>query len=63
MKNNVRFYFDYISPFAYLAYVRLQTLQTQFDLNIEYCPVLFAGLLNHWGHKGPAEIPPKREFI
>jgi 2-hydroxychromene-2-carboxylate isomerase len=21
---------------------------------------LFAGLLNHWGQKGPAEIPPKR---
>lgn len=23
-------------------------------------PVLFAGLLKHWGHKGPAEIPAKR---
>ena len=23
-------------------------------------PILFAGLLNHWGQKGPAEIPPKR---
>jgi 2-hydroxychromene-2-carboxylate isomerase len=24
--------------------------------------VLFAGLLNYWGHKGPAEIPQKRLF-
>jgi 2-hydroxychromene-2-carboxylate isomerase len=23
-------------------------------------PVLFAGLLNHWGGKGPAEVPAKR---
>lgn len=32
--------------------------------NILICfkPVLFAGLLNHWGHRGPAEIPRKREF-
>jgi 2-hydroxychromene-2-carboxylate isomerase len=25
-------------------------------------PVLFAGLLNHWGQKGPAEIPAKRQW-
>ncbi len=24
--------------------------------------MLFAGLLKHWGHKGPAEIPAKRDF-
>jgi 2-hydroxychromene-2-carboxylate isomerase len=24
--------------------------------------VLFAGLLNHWGQKGPAEIPAKRQW-
>ncbi len=24
--------------------------------------MLFAGLLNAWGHKGPAEIPPKRTY-
>lgn len=29
---------------------------------IEYRPILFAGLLNHWAHKGPAEIPSKRRF-
>jgi 2-hydroxychromene-2-carboxylate isomerase len=28
--------------------------------DLRYEPVLFAGLLNHWGQKGPAEIPPKR---
>ena len=24
--------------------------------------MFFGGLLNHWGHLGPAEIPPKREW-
>jgi 2-hydroxychromene-2-carboxylate isomerase len=51
-------YFDFISPFAYLGLVRLAPLAARLDLR--YRPVLFAGLLNHWGQKGPAEIAPKK---
>jgi len=29
---------------------------------VNYKPVLFAGLLAHWGQKGPAEIPAKRRW-
>lgn len=29
---------------------------------MEFVPVLFAGILNHYGHVGPAEIAPKRRF-
>jgi len=29
---------------------------------VEFMPVLFAGLLNHFGQKGPAEIDSKRRF-
>jgi len=29
---------------------------------VNYRPVLFAGLLAHWGQKGPAEIEPKRAW-
>jgi len=57
-KTNVVWYFDFISPFAYLQFEKLDQLQSQFV--IEYRPVLFAGLLNHWGQLGPAEIEPKR---
>lgn len=51
-------YFDFISPFAYIGLARLGRLSEK--LEIRYRAVLFAGLLNHWGQKGPAEIPPKR---
>ena len=51
-------YFDFISPYAYIGLIRLGRLSQQ--LQIRYRPVLFAGLLNHWEHKGPAEIPAKR---
>lgn len=53
-----RWYFDVISPFAYLQFQQLGRLQER--LRIELCPVLFAGLLKHWGQLGPAEIPGKR---
>ena len=51
-------YFDVISPFAYLQLARFDRLPG--DLDVTYRPVLFAGLLGHWGHKGPAEIEAKR---
>jgi 2-hydroxychromene-2-carboxylate isomerase len=54
-------YFDFISPFAYLQFSRLSQLPA--DLRVTIKPVLFAGLLEHHGHKGPAEIPSKRRFV
>ena len=53
-------YFDFVSPFAWICLHRLKELPS--DLAIEYRPVLFAGLLNHWGQKGPAELPAKRRY-
>jgi 2-hydroxychromene-2-carboxylate isomerase len=54
-------YFDFISPFAYLQFSRLSQLPA--DLRVTMKPVLFAALLEHHGHKGPAEIPSKRQFV
>jgi 2-hydroxychromene-2-carboxylate isomerase len=54
------FWFDPISPYAYLAFERLPEALAGISHAVEYRPVLFAGLLQHFGHKGPAEIAPKR---
>lgn len=51
-------YFDVISPFAYLHLKQFRQLPA--NLEVEYVPVLFAGLLKAHGHKGPAEIAAKR---
>ena len=58
--TQVDWYFDVISPFAYLASQRLETLPG--EVALRPVPVLFAGLLDHWHTKGPAEIPPMRRF-
>lgn len=57
--KQVVWHFDFVSPFAYLQSCHLDDF---LEVAVVRCkPVLFAGLLKHWGHKGPAEIPPKRK--
>ena len=58
--KNANWYFDFLSPFTYLQNCRIDEFSP--DLNIQRKPVLFAGLLKHWGTKGPAELPAKRLF-
>jgi len=58
----VTFWFDPVSPFAYLAFERLPQALEGCSYAVNYRPVLFAGLLANWGQKGPAEIEPKRAW-
>lgn len=56
------FWFDPISPYAYLAFEHLPQALEGCSYAVDYRPVLFAGLLGHWGQLGPAEIEPKRAW-
>src|SRR5690349_21521953 len=58
--RTVDWYFDFISPFAFLQADLLAS--HPLPLPIVCKPVLFAGLLEHWGQLGPAEIEAKRRF-
>ena len=60
--KHLTFYFDVISPFSYLAFERLPQVLEGVSHSVDYQPVLFAGLLSHWGQKGPAEIESKRAW-
>jgi 2-hydroxychromene-2-carboxylate isomerase len=57
---DVDFWFDPISPYAWLAARQLERIDARASVRIR--PVLFAGLLNHHGNVGPAEIPTKRAY-
>ncbi|MFC3714668.1 2-hydroxychromene-2-carboxylate isomerase [Luteimonas soli] len=57
--KSVDWYFDFISPFAYLQWQAVKRME---GVAVTCRPVLFAGLLSHHSHKGPAEIPAKRLF-
>lgn len=63
MRRSIAFYFDVISPYAYLAWTRIHALAERHQREVEPVPILFAALLDHFGHKGPAEIAPKRIYV
>lgn len=51
-------YFDVVSPFAYLQWKTRERLAG--IVRLRPVPVVLGALLAHWEQKGPAEIPPKR---
>ena len=50
----IEFVFDFISPYAYLAFKQLSALKAECAVDVQLVPVLFAGLLNAHGNVGPA---------
>ena len=60
--KQLTFHFDFISPYAYLAFEKLPEALKGLSYRVDYRPVLFAGLLKHHGQLGPAEIASKRDW-
>jgi 2-hydroxychromene-2-carboxylate isomerase len=56
------FYFDFISPYAFIAWTQVHAIAERNGRTVTPIPVLFAGLLDAHGTKGPAEIPAKRAY-
>ncbi len=60
--KHITFYFDVISPYAYLAFEQLPKTLEGISHSVTYKPVLFGAMLQHFGQLGPAEIAPKRTW-
>ncbi len=63
MSKKLDFYFDFVSPYSFLAFEMLRRLEKKGLLSIEYKPVLLGGLHNLHGIKAPAFIPAKAKFM
>jgi 2-hydroxychromene-2-carboxylate isomerase len=61
MTKEIDFYFDFISPYAYLAHKKIQSLPK--DIRINYKPILLGGLHNLEGITAPAFIKPKLKHM
>ena len=59
----IRFYFDYESPNAYLAWTQLPKLAQRYAFTIDPVPILYAALLDAHGQLGPAESPAKGRWM
>jgi 2-hydroxychromene-2-carboxylate isomerase len=60
--KHISFYFDFISPYAWLAFQALPQALQGISHTVTYKPVLFGAMLKHHGQLGPAEIPSKRDW-
>ena len=63
MSDSVRFLFDFVSPYSYLASTQIRALAQSHGRDVDAVPVLFAGMLDATGNRGLAEIPAKREYM
>lgn len=63
MASPIELYFDFISPYAYLAWTQIHRLAEKHHAVVVPRPILFAALLDANDTKGPAEIPAKRIWV
>ena len=60
--KEIHFYFDVISPYAWLAFQALPKSLEGISHTVRYHPVVFGAMLKHHGQLGPAEMPGKRDW-
>ena len=60
MIKEIDFYFDFISPYSYIAHKKIKTIES---VNFNYKPVLVGGLHNLQGITAPAFIKAKLKHM
>lgn len=59
----IDFFFDFLSPYAYLAWTQVHEVARRHGASVRPVPTLLAALLAHGQTRGPAEIPAKRVYV
>ena len=57
------FYFDFGSPYSFIAHKRIEIIEKENEIKIKYKPVLLGGLLKLAGIKANADIPVKGRYM
>ena len=57
------FYFDFVSPYSFLAHKEIRKIENKEGIKIKYIPILLGGLHNLHGIKAPAFIPAKAKHM
>ena len=63
MIKSFDFYFDFVSPYSFIAHKEIRKIEKKESFKIKYKPILLGGLHNLHGIKAPAFIPPKAKFM
>ena len=57
------FYFDFVSPYSFLAHKEIRKIENRASIKVKYKPILLGGLHNLHGIKAPAFIPAKARHM
>jgi len=63
MTKSIDFYFDFISPYSYLAHKKINSIKKKKSTPFNYKPILVGGLHNLQGITAPAFIKPKLKHM
>jgi len=63
MAQQVEFFFDYGSPFSYLADTQLAALERRTGATIVYRPMLLGAVLKETGNASPITVPAKGRYM
>ena len=57
------FYFDFVSPYSFIAHQEIKKIEKSDSVKIKYKPILLGGLHNLHSIKAPAFTPAKAKFM
>jgi 2-hydroxychromene-2-carboxylate isomerase len=62
MAKQIEFFYDYLSPFSYLADIQLPAIARRTGAEIVYRPILLAAIMKATGNSGPLVIQGKGAY-
>jgi len=57
------FYFDFASPYTFIAHKKIRKIEKENSIQMKYMPILLGGLLKSAGIKANADIPIKAKYM
>ena len=63
MNKTVEFWYDFLSPTAYLGYWRLKDIAARTGAAIDYRPMLLGGVFKSTGNQTPVNVKPKGKWM
>ena len=63
MTESFDFYFDFVSPYSFLAHKEIRRLEKRNLIMVNYKPILLGGLHNKIGITAPALINQKAKYL
>ena len=63
MIKQFEFYFDFGSPYSFIAHKKIREIENKNSIKIKYMPILLGGLLKAAGIKPNVDIPIKGKYM